>query len=235
MPQLLRQSVWEGQLAQNEHHDKIIVQNLNVIVNAGTDVWGRKKPQRAAISLIVTLGQPFASASATDTVDQSTIHYGKLSKAVQARIQDESANWLSTAQISSAIAESVRQIAGSTPIYAIQTDICYLKGSMFGEGTGHVTSSLEQHSLRSSVLYLRNVQIPCLIGVNSNERLRKQPVVVNMWVDCVSDARLDQYTELESTLFNVSHKAMHTYAGLISFSLSLRPRTKLLRASLSTL
>lgn len=206
MTKTVRQSLWDAQLALSEHSDKIIVQNLEVTVNAGKDVWGRQKAQRALITVTVTLDQKFASASTTDTVDGSTIHYGILSKAVQARLENFSSEWVPTGGISALVADSVRQIAGSTPIHAIETDIRYLKGSMFGDGAGHRTSRLESIDVRSNVLYLRNVRIPCLIGVNSNERLQKQPVVLNLWVECLPHpgTRADDYPELETFLVTVS-------------------------------
>lgn len=200
---LARQAAWNSQVAQSDCTDKIIVQNLAVTVNAGTDVWGRKKKQRAFISVTVTLGNHFASASTTDTVDESTVHYGTLSKAIQGRIQDDSLEWMSTADLSIAIAGIVRTAAGSAPIFAIETDVCYLKGSMFGDGAGHQTSIITRTGIYSNVLYLRNVRIPCLIGVNSNERLQKQPVVVNLWVDCVPASRVDDYAALETALVQV--------------------------------
>jgi dihydroneopterin aldolase len=200
---LARQAVWNAQVAQSACTDKIIVQNLAVTVNAGTDVWGRKKKQRALITVTVTLGNNFSSASSTDTVDESTVHYGTLSKAIQARIQDDSLTWMSTADLSISIAGIVRTAAGSAPIFAIETDVCYLKGSMFGDGAGHRTSIITQSGVYSNVLYLQNVRIPCLIGVNSNERLQKQPVVVNLWVDCVPASRVDDYAALETALAQV--------------------------------
>lgn len=204
MASLVRQAVWNAELARSEHFDKIIVQNLDITVNAGTDVWGRKKKQRAFVSVTVTLDTNFASASSTDTVDDSTIHYGILSKAIQAQFADENHEWVSTSQFSKSIADSVRKVAGSTGVYAIETDVCYLKGSMFGDGVGLLTSSIESAGLCSNTLYLRNVRIPCLIGVNSNERLQKQPVVLNLWIDCVDPSRIDAYAELETLLFTVS-------------------------------
>lgn len=200
---LSRQAAWNSQVAQSDCTDKIIVQNLAVTVNAGTDVWGRKKKQRALISVTVTLGNHFASASSSDTVDDSTVHYGTLSKAIQGRIQDDTLEWMSTADLSIAIAGIVRTAAGSAPIFAIETDVCYLKGSMFGDGAGHQASIITTTGIYSNVLYLRNVRIPCLIGVNSNERLRKQPVVVNLWVDCVPASRVDDYAALETALVQV--------------------------------
>ncbi|KAJ4310923.1 hypothetical protein N0V94_008193 [Neodidymelliopsis sp. IMI 364377] len=215
---LARQAVWNAQVAQSACTDKIIVQNLAVTVNAGTDVWGRKKKQRALITVTVTLGNNFSSASSTDTVDESTIHYGTLSKAIQARIQDDSLNWMSTADLSISIAGIVRTAAGSAPIFAIETDVCYLKGSMFGDGAGHRTSIITQSGVYSNVLYLQNVRIPCLIGVNSNERLQKQPVVVNLWVDCVPASRVDDYAALETALVQiVSATSYETLESLLAF------------------
>ena len=102
--------------------------------------------------------------------------------------------------------KSVRQVAGSTPLHAIETNVCYVKGSMFGDGAGHTLSVMEHEPTRSSTLYLRGIRVPCLIGVNSNERLRKQPIVVSLWADCVSDARIDEYAELEEVIVTVSMK-----------------------------
>lgn len=213
---LLRQPAWNAHVAQSECTDKIIVQNLAVTVNAGTDVWGRKKMQRALISVTVTLGNKFSSASSTDTVDESTVHYGTLSKAIQARIQDDSLKWMSTADLSISIAGIVRTAAGSAPIFSIETDVRYLKGSMFGDGAGHQTSIETQSGLYANVLYLQNVRIPCLIGVNSNERLQKQPVVVNLWVDCVPASRVDDYAALEAALVEVCVARLVSIALLMS-------------------
>jgi dihydroneopterin aldolase len=204
MSQVVRQAQWEAEAASSGHYDKIMVQNLEVVVSAGKDVWGREKKQRALVSVTLTLGKQFTSASSTDSVDDSTVHYGTLSKAIQARFKDETMTWMSTAALSTAVSKCVRDIAGSTDIYAVETNVCYLKGSMFGEGAGHITSRIEKSGTSSSVLYLRNVRIPCLIGVNSNERLQKQPVVLNIWVDNVDDSRVEDYPRLETLLFEVS-------------------------------
>lgn len=205
MAQVVLKSLWDAELAQSGHFDKIMVQNLEVTANAGKDVWGRPKMQRALLSVTVTLKQHFESASKTDTVDASTIHYGTLSKAVQADVQGRVSGWVSTEALSANIVHSVNKVAGSTPLYAVETDICYLKGSMFGDGAGYRTSRFmaDSSAACSNVLYLRDVRIPCLIGVNANERLQKQPVVVNIWIECVDNSRADDHAKLETFLFTV--------------------------------
>jgi len=215
---VLARDVWDAQLAHSGRYDKILVDNLEVSVNAGTDVWGRKKKQRATISVVVTLGQHFTSASTTDTVDQSTIHYGTLSRAIQARLLDGASEWVSSATLSAIILDSVRGMAGSTCIHAIQTTIKYVKGSMFGESIGYTTCNNERDGTKSNTLCLQNVRIPCLIGVNPNERLRKQPVVVNLWVDCISDDRVDDYAQLEQVIFDmISETTYQTIESLLAY------------------
>jgi dihydroneopterin aldolase len=197
--------MWDATQAQSGHYDKILVQDLEVTVNAGTDVWGRKKRQRALISVTITLDKKFESASSTDTVDNSTIHYGILSKAIQARLQND--DWVSTGALSESLVTSVKEVAGTTPIFAIETSVYYPKGSMFGDGVSHklsITEVIGSPRTRSDVLYLRNLRIPCLIGVNPNERLQKQPVLVNLWIDGIQEmARIDDYAQLETLLFEV--------------------------------
>ncbi|CBX91267.1 hypothetical protein IAQ61_010624 [Plenodomus lingam] len=223
MAQLVRQAHWDAQVAVSDYHDKIAVQNLEVVVHAGKDVWGRPKKQRAQVSVTLTLGSHFASAAATDSVDHSTVHYGLLSKAIQAELADTASEWMSTAALSARILQSVCEVAGSTVLYAIETDVCYPKGSMLGDGAGHITSTIQDGpsqatTLHSSVLYLRNVRIPCVIGVNANERLQKQPVVLNVWIDRIPDSRVDDYTELETLLIElVSETSFQTIESLLAW------------------
>ncbi|KAF2124597.1 hypothetical protein P153DRAFT_134907 [Dothidotthia symphoricarpi CBS 119687] len=217
MTGLVRQAVWDADLIQNGKYDKIVVRNLEVTINAGTDVWGRKKSQRALISVTVTLTNEFASASSTDSVDNSTIHYGTLSKAIQAQFEGKTTNWMSASDLSNSIAASAQKVAKATSIYGIETDVFFVKGSMFGDGAGQVFSVRNRsEGLHSKAMYLQNVRIPCVIGVNSNERLQKQPVVVNLWIDCIDAARADDYAKVESVLFKViSESSFQTLESLL--------------------
>ncbi|KAI8932495.1 hypothetical protein NX059_010677 [Plenodomus lindquistii] len=223
MAKVVRQAHWAAEAALSGHHDKIAVDNLEVVVNAGKDVWGRSKKQRAHVSVCLTLATPFASAAATDSVDRSTVHYGVLSKAIQAELPDAAVEWTSTAALSLRILQCVRRVAGSTAIYAVETNVCYPKGSMLGDGAGHMTSTIQNRpgqvaALRSTVLYLRNVRIPCVIGVNANERLQKQPVVLNIWIDNIADSRVDDYAELETLLIQlVAETSFQTIESLLAW------------------
>ena len=212
--QVVRQPHWHAEVAQSGHDDKIVVNGLHVTVNAGTDVWGRRKTQRALITVTLTLKRQFTSAAKIDIVDNSTVHYGTLSKAIRDCISDESMAWMSSSELASVILSCVRQAAAEPILYAVQAEIFYVKGSMFGDGAGYITSTITEARLCSHVLYLRNVRIPCIIGVNCNERQHKQIVVVNIWIDGVPKGRDDDYSALETFLFTVSICTLATLSAL---------------------
>ncbi|PVH98852.1 hypothetical protein DM02DRAFT_595407 [Periconia macrospinosa] len=182
--------------------DKITVRNLQVVANAGVDVWGRQKKQRALITATVFLAKPFDTAARADSLDNSTIHYGILSKDLLQAIADKESEWMSTSDFTSHLFSQITTtaIASQTILAAFEVDTFYLKGSMFGDGVGY-RESTTQFSNGVEELYFRNLRIPCIIGVNPNERLQKQPVVVNLWIEKVKKERIDDYPKLETAVF----------------------------------
>lgn len=200
---VIPRAVWKAQPAQVAVTDKITVRNLQASVDAGVDVWGRPKTQRALLTVTLSLAKPFDTAAQADALDNSTVHYGILSKAIQAHI-DGQAGRLDSGQLANNIGNVVRSTAGDTPLASIEVGIFYPKGSMFGDGAEF---SFGKACLAGEKTYrqlqLRNVRIPCLIGVNANERQRKQPVIVNIWVDCLAAHRNDDYQKLETTVVDV--------------------------------
>lgn len=205
-------AVWEAQPAQLAVTDKISVRNLQASVDAGVDVWGRAKTQRALITVTLSLARSFNSAAKTDVVDSSTVHYGKLSKDILACINDP--YWISRFNPSplglvSAITHyiKVKTVPDNDLLASLEVDIFYPKGSMFGDGAGYSLGTFaapEAAPTFYSQMYLRNVRVPCLIGVNSNERLQKQPVVVNLWIEPVDFDRSKDGPKLESAVVEVS-------------------------------
>jgi dihydroneopterin aldolase len=77
------QSSWDIAHSSGESHTLVRVRNLQTTLPIGTDAWGRaNKPQPVLISASISLSAPFNSASSTDSVTNSTVHYGILSKAI---------------------------------------------------------------------------------------------------------------------------------------------------------
>ncbi|KAL3424859.1 FolB domain-containing protein [Phlyctema vagabunda] len=87
------QTAWEVNHAAGEPQASISVKNLQATAKVATDAWGRtEKLQPVLLSARVSLRHAFASASETDTVTNSTIHYGILSKAILEAVSDFNQN-----------------------------------------------------------------------------------------------------------------------------------------------
>lgn len=68
-------------------------------------------------------------------------------------------------------------------VESLSLKVVLVKGSLMGSGVvmERVFGGLGE--MRKSVLGLRDLRIPCLIGVNSNEREAKQVVVANVGLE----------------------------------------------------
>lgn len=192
--------------------DKVIVRNLFTQAKAGTDVWGRKQQQPALISITLHLSKPFDSAAQRDTVDQSTVHYGILSKAVKSTIENPEEDWRSTAELASVIEAVIWKCAPTTDlIAAFEIEISYPKGSILGDGVSYLycksfPDGQSTRGLESRVLHLKNMRLPCMIGANDHERFRKQAIVANLWVDALGNLDSgDSYTNAEDILVKVTN------------------------------
>lgn len=82
-PEYLKKSLEMG-----SKHSIIHVKNLSANARVGVDVWGREengkvnKFQPVQISASIALNEPFKTAATSDSVDESTVHYGILSKEI---------------------------------------------------------------------------------------------------------------------------------------------------------
>ncbi|KAF2737668.1 hypothetical protein EJ04DRAFT_510108 [Polyplosphaeria fusca] len=201
LPKLVRSAVLQAQLSLENFGDRITIRNLHTRVNAGVDVWGRPKEQRAHLTISIILNKPFDTAAAADSLDSSTVHYGFISKDISSAILHANAKWNSTNDLALTVLDAVAHTAKEASIAGTELDIFYPKGSMFGDGAG--SSFCRFHSrttLVSRTLHLSNIRIPCIIGLNSNERPKKQPVIVSLWIDCLPAHRVDDYVAVEECL-----------------------------------
>ncbi|KAL9077869.1 MAG: hypothetical protein Q9157_003200 [Trypethelium eluteriae] len=160
--------------------DKICIENLQISTDVFPDSFGRHKAQPALISVTLSLGQQFQSAATKDTLDHSTIHYGTLSKKIREAIESKAGtdDLLAIQQMWKLIGDMIP----SEVVQAIETDIFLPKACMIGDGIGFRKSMLRE-GFDSLVIYFKNVRTSALLGVNAHERVLKQPVIANVWLD----------------------------------------------------
>ncbi|KAK3341639.1 hypothetical protein B0T25DRAFT_348247 [Lasiosphaeria hispida] len=82
-------STWAVQAKAGEPVAVVSVRNLQSIIYAGLDAWGRPhKGQPILISAAISFAQPFDAAAANDCLGADTVHYGSLSKAILEGIRE---------------------------------------------------------------------------------------------------------------------------------------------------
>ncbi|KAK7609043.1 Dihydroneopterin aldolase-domain-containing protein [Phyllosticta paracitricarpa] len=200
--------------------DKVAVRNLSLVANAGFDIWGRKKEQPLQISVTLAIRAPFKTAASSDKVDSSTVHYGTLSKNILHAVSSASSkNWLDEWTLGSVISAAILETAAkkNKTLEASAIEVHFPKGSTLGAGAGvswkiFYRSPEQVHDKRiidkvAPCLHLRDVRVPTLIGVNSNEREKKQVVVLNVWVDNFAFDLLEEYYDMESWLVELMEKS----------------------------
>lgn len=175
------------------NRDKISVKNLSVEVNAGRDAWGRSRTQPCLLTVILHLSKPFDCKD--DDLDNTTVHYGILSKNLR-KLCGSGCNFSSSDDLARQVGRCIVKTAGETAVDGVEVDIFYPKASLLGDGQGYRLSTCSScgtaHPLESREVYIRNVRVPCIIGMNDNERLAMQPVVVNAWLDGVRKEYVDR-------------------------------------------
>jgi dihydroneopterin aldolase len=228
------QTSWAVAQEAGEAHSSIRVTNLQTSLPVAKDAWGRQgKLQPVLISASVSLREPFSSASSSDTVTNSTIHYGILSKAILESCQQcteifnssGSANVVCTVEflaqfIHLFLTHSVVQgdleprclrvvndlVLPPKLLSSLELVIKLPKASLIGNAVSfryHLTYKTDGQGpdKLSSVLRLHDLRIPTLVGVNPNERLAKQILVVNVELD--PWIKEESYNELEEIVVKV--------------------------------
>lgn len=183
--ELQGQHEWQKSLKQRT--DIISIQNILVTVNAGTDAWSRPKQQPALISVNLSLTHPFSSAITGDDLDTSTINYGTLSKNIVSATARNPTTWLSHPDLVLVVETAARDTSPREDmLYTSEVDVFFPKATLLGEGVGIRLSKAYGLKTYSRVLHLKNLNVATIVGVNAHERLLKQTVIANVWIDRVT-------------------------------------------------
>ncbi|PPJ53968.1 hypothetical protein CBER1_05827 [Cercospora berteroae] len=197
--------------AQSFSQDKIEIQALQLPSPVlAPDVWGNQKEQPATVNVKLLLHSTFQSASEKDKLDDSTIHYGNLAKAIRSK----STSSQTVEDVVSGTEQAVHQLAlkgeGKFVVEESVVEVHLPKGSMLGSGA--VVSrraTWDQAGKKKQVqegFEVRDVVIPTLIGVNAYERGLKQPLVVTFGLEWRIE---DQQSQQKETLFALEKEVVN--------------------------
>lgn len=198
------------------------------------DVWGSEKNQPALVSIHLALRDGFGSAASKDALDQNTIHYGQLAKQIQARCNKSAKLPHVFDVIKGEVTSMATRTDGSCKLAHFDVELSLPKASMHGEGVDVVSTFSFDVDGRSTLVkrkfVLRDMKLMVLIGVNDNERTKKQPVVVNLDLTLkgtdeeLSDSLNAAAFKVEPELVQVSHS--YVLIGRVHVLTSLQDHRK---------
>jgi dihydroneopterin aldolase len=226
-------SAWEVRTRAREPFAVIRVKNLQSFIQGPHDAWGRpQKNQPLLASVELSLKQPFGESVSGDQVTSGdTVHYGLLSKAIMASLAsiDQTSRSNTTFTLKGVVNRVWSQLTGmdvngapaimeGSPVkpFLDASRVRYMsvtvnlpKASLLGSGVSLTASAVFRENAAQIEVYnvslrLRDLRVPTLIGVNSNERLQKQVVVTDVVVDQF-DVDEDEYSTLEKVVVEVRY------------------------------
>ena len=157
------------------------------------NIWHETKEQPALASVSLWLRESFTSAASQDALDDSTVHYGELSKRVRATYEskDGQASALSGMFVAAEHMARKPKPGGNDKFVAkrIAARLTLPKASAFGDELAmsevrlYDEQGTQTHGF--ATFSCKNLRILTLIGVNAYERKGRQPLVVDFAVDFV--------------------------------------------------
>lgn len=182
------------------------------------DAWGRRKEHPIQLSVSLSYRKSFDSAAHGDALDQTTIHYGLLSKALR-NLSAASDGWESVESLTGRLHQTIQKFTvAANLVDACQVVVHVPKATLTGSSISflHFKSSDKQGSARElRTLQFTSLKIPLLIGVNANERLAKQPLTFHIWLQDLPTECSDIYAKVETALLEVGSHDWNFGIGLI--------------------
>ena len=180
-----------------QNHDSLHLRSLSLPTGlvAPYTFPGSSKLQPATLTLTLNLDRGFSSAAQSDALDQNTIHYGNLAKAVREWKSDGGDGVRECVDhVESVVDRLARRGNGTSRVRRSQVDVELPKASAQGERC--VVSSVGEGGERKVSWRVESVRVMCLIGVNAVERTGKQALELDLEVRGSGDGVLGREKEV---------------------------------------
>lgn len=202
--------------------DIISIRNAAILATVGKDCWHRDKAQRVSISL--RLKTSVVLAGETDDVLDTT-DYGKIYKAVVDSLDGSKHPNLDV--FTREAARIALKTGGGNSVHAT---VVLPNALLQAGGVGFEVQVFKGGDASdSTALFVKDLKLPCVIGVNPHERQAKQLVIVNMRFYDVAEEGFSDYQsslkKIQAVSIVYSTTACELGAMIVSDgSSTLRPR-----------
>ena len=160
--------------------DTIYLRNLHLNAAIGPDRWHRSgKEQPVVLSLRLT--HNIVDAASKDDVDK-TLNYGVLCKEVTQFVSGHQGKWTLNECAHEvgkmAVAWAKKETKGE--LKGVKVDILLPKGALRVEGGLGIEVLMQGYEVTAQILVVKELRVPCIIGVNDHEKVEKQMVVIDL-------------------------------------------------------
>lgn len=162
--------------------DIIHLRNIHLSAEIGADAWNRARPNRAQpIILSLKLYTDIAAAGNSDSI-KDTFSYSHMCKDVLSKTDGKSFENIDE------MAQSVGELLKGWPGKMLEVQILASKAILRAQGgltkeccwRRENDDGIDKHTLESHAWIIKDLRLPCIIGVNPHERGEKQIVVINL-------------------------------------------------------
>ncbi|KAI9873209.1 MAG: trifunctional dihydropteroate synthetase [Pleopsidium flavum] len=201
--------------------DIIYLRNLHLNAIIGPDRWHRSgKAQPIVLSL--RLEHELLPAAAKDDVAK-TLNYGTLCQEVTQFFKDNTGRWV-LHEFAFEVCRlvmywMVKVTDANEQERKVRVEILLPKGALRVEDGVGVELSMTGSNVDSQVLMVKELKVPCIIGVNPHERVEKQTVVIDLKMKRVreEDLKLNGQPVVKSVAEYVEGSAYETLEALATF------------------
>ncbi|KAL1918471.1 uncharacterized protein VTP21DRAFT_3131 [Calcarisporiella thermophila] len=157
--------------------DKILIRNLKVRTILGVDSWERVKKQ--PVHLDLTLHHPISQVGATDHLGTS-LHYGLTTKAVTKFAEDS--HFRSVEALAEGIAKVCISCGAEKAIVRVEKPRALLHAAAAGIEISRLRDGEEVKLDGQDTIFVRDLRLSTVIGVNPWEREETQVVIINLQI-----------------------------------------------------
>ena len=182
--------------------DIVFLDSIQLTTTVGADCWGKPKAQQVLASVYLHLKPSFLDACGTSDDVTDSVHYGHLAKAVSALVSEKTRSGVHYSNVHALIEDVTRaafELAGESAV-AVRVVVDLPKQILLASGFSvEVTtpraakagiSEADNPAAFPTIVRVKDLDLPVLIGVNPPERLARQRVITNI----TFSERLPSYT-----------------------------------------
>ena len=194
--------------------DVVLVDAIQLSANVGADCWGRSRNQPVTLSVYLHLQPSFLDISGQSDDVADSIHYGHLTKDIST-LSESSYDGI-RALISDATTKSFHLMGKHAEAVRIVVGLPKLILLAGGFEVELITPTGQSTSVQAAKVFIKDLVMPVLIGVNPPERLAKQRVVTNITFHERSGIHMVDYPAIVKKISEVSLSSSTIFVGKLT-------------------